>query len=139
MLSHVSRIGRVSSRGLASAASGPIRTPLIINGQKVDSQTDKWIEVRNPATQEVVRLVPEATQAEMREAVVSASAAFKEWKSSTILTRQRKMLDLQAAIRANMDKLATHITTEQGKTFEDARGDVLRGLRTNTLNKKAFF
>lgn len=39
------------------------------------------------------------------------------------------MLDLQALIRDNMDELARSITREQGKTFADAKGDVLRGLQ----------
>ena len=45
------------------------------------------------------------------------------------MTRQKVMLDLQLLIRNHMDEIAKSITVEQGKTFPDARGDVLRGLR----------
>jgi malonate-semialdehyde dehydrogenase (acetylating)/methylmalonate-semialdehyde dehydrogenase len=38
------------------------------------------------------------------------------------------MFELQALIRQNMDKIAASIVTEQGKTFADAKGDVLRGI-----------
>lgn len=81
------------------------------------------------ATNEVLRKVPEATAAEMAEATKSSQAAFKEWKNTTPLTRQRKVLDLQAAVRDNQEKLAVSIVEEQGKVLADARGDVLRGLQ----------
>jgi len=45
--------------------------------------------------------VPKCTKEEMNEAVASAQEAFKEWKETTPLTRQRKMLDLQLLIRDN--------------------------------------
>ncbi|KAG0230557.1 Methylmalonate-semialdehyde dehydrogenase [acylating] mitochondrial [Actinomortierella wolfii] len=112
----------------AAAASVP-KTKLYINGQFIDSKTDKWIELRNPATQELVTLVPEATPEELKYAADSAAEAFKTWRKTSILSRQRKMLDLQLLIRENMDRLAHSITLEQGKTLADARGDVLRGLQ----------
>eukprot|EP00160_Parvularia_atlantis_P017824 Unigene62_Nuclearia_a/m.248 Unigene62_Nuclearia_a/g.248 ORF Unigene62_Nuclearia_a/g.248 Unigene62_Nuclearia_a/m.248 type:complete len:527 (-) Unigene62_Nuclearia_a:15-1595(-) len=112
-----------------AAAAKPAKVQLLINGEFVDSQTDKWIDVHNPATNEVVSRVPQATQAEMAEASKAAAAAFKDWRNSTPLTRQRKMLDLQLAIRSNMDKVAASITEEQGKVLADASGDVLRGLQ----------
>ncbi|KAI8810544.1 Aldehyde/histidinol dehydrogenase [Cladochytrium replicatum] len=112
-----------------STASAASKTKLYINGEFFDSQTDKWIELRNPATQELVTLVPQATPAELKYAAESAAAAFKTWKKTSVLTRQKVMLDLQALIRSNMDKLAESITLEQGKTFPDAKGDVLRGLQ----------
>ena len=81
------------------------------------------------ATNELISLVPQATPDELAYAAKSASEAFKAWKKTTVLTRQRVMLDLQLLIRQNMDKIASSITLEQGKTLADARGDVLRGLQ----------
>ncbi|KAJ3319378.1 Methylmalonate-semialdehyde dehydrogenase [acylating] mitochondrial, partial [Blyttiomyces sp. JEL0837] len=118
---------RSASRSLATQ-SAP-KTKLYINGEFIDSQTDKWIELRNPATQELVTLVPQATKAELKHATDVAGAAFKTWKKSSILSRQRVMLNLQALVRENMDKIAASITLEQGKTFPDAKGDVMRGLQ----------
>ncbi|KAG0043607.1 hypothetical protein BGZ83_011208, partial [Gryganskiella cystojenkinii] len=113
----------------AAAAQSIPRTKLFINGEFIDSKTDKWIELRNPATQEIVTLVPEATPEELKYAADSAAEAFKTWRKTSILHRQRKMLDLQLLIRDNMDRIAHSITLEQGKTLADARGDVLRGLQ----------
>ncbi|KAF9199619.1 Methylmalonate-semialdehyde dehydrogenase [acylating] mitochondrial, partial [Haplosporangium sp. Z 27] len=112
----------------AAQASIP-RTKLFINGEFIDSKTDKWIELRNPATQEIVTLVPEATPEELKLAADTAAEAFKSWRKTSVLHRQRKMLDLQLLIRDNMDRIAHSITLEQGKTLADARGDVLRGLQ----------
>lgn len=100
-----------------------------IDGKFVESKTKEWIDLRNPATQELLTRVPQSTPEELKAATESASRAFKTWKNTSVLSRQRKMLDLQALIRDNMDRLAKSIVEEQGKTFPDAKGDVLRGLQ----------
>jgi malonate-semialdehyde dehydrogenase (acetylating)/methylmalonate-semialdehyde dehydrogenase len=104
-------------------------TKLFINGEFIESETKEWFKVCNPATNEVVTFVPQATPRELQEAERVAKDAFKTWKKSSILSRQRIMFELQALIRANMDQIAQSIVVEQGKTFADAKGDVLRGLQ----------
>jgi len=118
-------------RSLATVVkpTGAPTTQLYINGEFIESQTDKWYPLYNPATNDIVTYVPQATPAELKEAEKSASFAFKSWKKSSILSRQRIMFELQALIRKNMDVIATSIVNEQGKTFPDAKGDVLRGLQ----------
>jgi len=111
-----------------SAASVPT-TKLFINGQFVESKTTEWIDLHNPATNEVVTRVPKATKSEMEDAVASAKDAFKTWSKTSILTRQQIMFKYQQIIKANMQELAKNITLEQGKTLVDAEGDVLRGLQ----------
>ncbi|KXS15529.1 mitochondrial methylmalonate-semialdehyde dehydrogenase [Gonapodya prolifera JEL478] len=110
------------------AESAPT-TKLYIHGEFIESQADKWYEVRNPATQELVTRVPQATPAELAEAAKSSKAAFEEWRKTSPVTRQRKMLDFQAIIRDRTDEIAANIVREQGKTFADAKGDVFRGLQ----------
>jgi malonate-semialdehyde dehydrogenase (acetylating)/methylmalonate-semialdehyde dehydrogenase len=107
----------------------PHTTQLLINGEWITSQTNTYYDVLNPATQELITRVPQATDAELKEAAKSAQYAFKDWKKTSVLSRQRIMLDLQHAIRGNMDAIAASITREQGKTLADAKGDVLRGLQ----------
>ena len=108
------------------------KVPLYIEGKMVESETDEWIPVHNPATQEVVSLVPQPTKAELECAVKSSQEAFKKWRKVSILTRQKVMFELQRLIREHMDTIAGIITIELGKTKADARGDVLRGLRKQT-------
>lgn len=104
-------------------------TKLFINGEFVDSKTNDWIDIHNPATNEVVSRVPKTTQSEMNAAVQSAKDAFKSWSQTPVITRQQYMLKYQQLIKDNMKRLAENITLEQGKTLGDAEGDVFRGLQ----------
>ncbi|BAU74716.1 CoA-acylating methylmalonate-semialdehyde dehydrogenase [Metapseudomonas furukawaii] len=101
---------------------------LLINGEFVESKTQQWRDVVNPATQEVLARVPFATQDEMNAAVAAAREAFKTWRKTPIGARARIFLKYQQLIRENMKELAALLTAEQGKTLPDAEGDVFRGL-----------
>ncbi|MBE0441795.1 MAG: CoA-acylating methylmalonate-semialdehyde dehydrogenase [Psychrobacter sp.] len=100
----------------------------LINGQFVDSDTSEWIDITDPATQEVIAKVPQTTDDEINQAVIAAQTAFQTWRKTPITTRARIFLKYQALIREHMDELAEILTAEQGKTIADARGDVFRGL-----------
>ncbi|MGP9688960.1 CoA-acylating methylmalonate-semialdehyde dehydrogenase [Psychrobacter sp. AOP22-C1-C5] len=100
----------------------------LINGQFTQSNTDEWIDLTDPATQEVIAKVPQTTDDEINQAVAAAKAAFQTWRKTPITTRARIFLTYQALIREHMDELAEILTAEQGKTIADARGDVFRGL-----------
>ncbi|PSN40132.1 putative methylmalonate-semialdehyde dehydrogenase [acylating] [Blattella germanica] len=114
----------IGSRSMSAAPT----TKLFINGKFVESQTKDWIDLHNPATNEVITRIPKSTQAEMESAVAAAKAAFGSWSQLSILSRQQIMFRYQDIIRKNMKELAKNITEEQGKTLIDAEGDVLRGL-----------
>ena len=101
---------------------------LLINGEFVESKTDQWRDVINPATQEVLARVPFATQDEINAAVANAKEAFKTWRKTPIGARARIFLKYQQLIRDNIKELAAILTAEQGKTLADAEGDVFRGL-----------
>ncbi|WP_288998868.1 CoA-acylating methylmalonate-semialdehyde dehydrogenase [uncultured Psychrobacter sp.] len=100
----------------------------LINGQFVDSTTNEWIDITDPASQEVIARVPQTTDDEINQAVAAAQTAFQTWRKTPITTRARIFLKYQQLIRENMDELAETLTAEQGKTIADARGDVFRGL-----------
>ncbi|XP_048517383.1 probable methylmalonate-semialdehyde dehydrogenase [acylating], mitochondrial isoform X1 [Dendroctonus ponderosae] len=104
-------------------------TKLFIDGQFVESKTTQWVDLHDPATNNLVTRVPQSTQAEMEAAVQSSQNAYDSWKNTSVLTRQQLMLKLQAAIRRDMKKITANITLEQGKTLADADGDVLRGVQ----------
>ncbi|CAL4130432.1 unnamed protein product [Meganyctiphanes norvegica] len=125
-------IKHVGVRPLARCYSAPAAAPaikLFINGQFVESQTTDFVDVHNPATNEVVSRVPKSTQGEMEAALESAKSAFKSWSKTSVLTRQQVMFKYQEIIKSNIKLLAECITKEQGKTLADAEGDVLRGLQ----------
>ena len=104
-------------------------TPNFVDNAFVPSATTQWIDLRDPATNEVVARVPQSTEAELRAAVDSAQAAFPAWRATSVLARQQIMFRYAGLIRDNMARLAASITAEQGKTLADAKGDVLRGLQ----------
>ena len=101
---------------------------LLLDGKFVDSHTDEWHDVVNPATQAVLAQVPFATDEEINAAVASAKRAFKSWKNTPLAARARIMLKLQALVREHMARIAQTLSAEQGKTLADAEGDVFRGL-----------
>ncbi|XP_003747140.1 probable methylmalonate-semialdehyde dehydrogenase [acylating], mitochondrial [Galendromus occidentalis] len=115
---------QLHSRMYSSAAP---TTKMFIGGKFVESKTQEWVDLRNPATNEVVTRVPCSTTEEMQSAVDSCKEAFKTWSQTSPLTRQQCMFRLQNLIKTNTKRLAESITTEQGKTLPDAEGDVLRG------------
>jgi len=101
---------------------------LLIAGEFVESETQEWREVINPATQQTLARVPFATPAEVNAAIRSARDAFAHWRNTPIGARMRIMLRFQALIRENMSRIAKTLTAEQGKTLPDAEGDISRGL-----------
>ena len=118
-------------QGWFSSTSGVLSSapvPLFIDGARVESTSSEHIPLLNPATQEVLGSVPEATGEEVDRAVASSLRAFEAWRRVPVPTRARVLLRYQDVIRREMDSLAESITMEQGKTLEDARGDVFRGL-----------
>ncbi|ODQ64199.1 Methylmalonate-semialdehyde dehydrogenase [Nadsonia fulvescens var. elongata DSM 6958] len=107
----------------------PPDTPYFVNNKLIKSKTTQWIDVHDPATNFVVTRVPQSTSEELTAAVNAAETAFSDWKNTSIITRQQVAFKLVGLIRDNWDRLAASITLQQGKTFQDARGDVLRGLQ----------
>nr|AMJ39516.1 aldehyde dehydrogenase 6B2 copy 2 [Bixa orellana] len=106
----------------------PPRVPNLIGGRFVDSQSYAFIDVINPATQQVVSQVPLTTNEEFRAAVFAAKRAFPSWRNAPVTTRLRIMFKFQELIQRDMDKLVMNITNEHGKSLKDAHSDVLRGL-----------
>ncbi|KAF2277482.1 Methylmalonate-semialdehyde dehydrogenase [Westerdykella ornata] len=107
----------------------PLDTPNFLDNQFVPSKATQWIDLHDPATNNLVTRVPQSTDEELKAAVYSAEKAFKPWRATSLLHRQQIMFKYTALIRENWDRLAASITLEQGKTFADAKGDVLRGLQ----------
>ncbi|XP_026481942.1 probable methylmalonate-semialdehyde dehydrogenase [acylating], mitochondrial [Ctenocephalides felis] len=132
MATSLLRVLRIEAPNVLNAhkySTGAATTKMFVDGQFVESKTTEWIDLHNPATNEVVTRVPKCTQEEMENAVKSSQKAFESWSQTSVLTRQQVMFRLQDLIRKNMSALAKNITLEQGKTLVDAEGDVLRGLQ----------
>lgn len=102
--------------------------PQYIAGELVQSSSQQWMDVTNPATNEVIAQVPCATEGEMQQALDNASEVFRDWKETPVSERARLMMRYQALLKDHHDAIAGILSEETGKTFEDAKGDVWRGI-----------
>ncbi|MEC9431855.1 MAG: CoA-acylating methylmalonate-semialdehyde dehydrogenase [Pseudomonadota bacterium] len=99
-----------------------------IDGKHVKGTSGRFADVMNPATGEVQAKVPLASDAEMNAAVMSAKAAQPAWAAVNPQRRARVLMAFVQLLHRDMDKLAEALSREHGKTFPDAKGDVIRGL-----------
>ncbi|XP_038621455.1 methylmalonate-semialdehyde dehydrogenase [acylating], mitochondrial [Tachyglossus aculeatus] len=113
----------------SSSSSSAPAVKLFIDGKFVESKSDRWIDIHNPATNEAIGRVPLATREEMEAAVTSCRRAAASWAETSVLSRQQVLLRYQQLIKENSKEVAKLITLEQGKTLADAEGDVFRGLQ----------
>lgn len=99
-----------------------------INGQWVKSTTDKYEEVPNPATGEILAEVPISTLEDLNKAVEAAKTAFAKWKKVAVPQRSRILFKYQQLLIENWESLAKIITIENGKNYAEAYGEVQRGI-----------
>ncbi|UUM32405.1 CoA-acylating methylmalonate-semialdehyde dehydrogenase [Vibrio japonicus] len=102
--------------------------PLFIDGEFCQSESNDWIDVTNPATNQTIARLPCATDAEMQRAITSAEKAFASWKQVAVSDRARVMLNYQQLLKEHHDELAELLSQETGKITLDAKGDVWRGI-----------
>jgi len=85
-------------------------------------------DVYNPATGQVTKRVPYCDATAIDAAVKAASAAYPEWRDTSILRRARVLQKYLQLMQANQKDIARLITEEHGKTLPDALGSVQRGI-----------
>ncbi|WP_042250569.1 CoA-acylating methylmalonate-semialdehyde dehydrogenase [Paracoccus sp. PAMC 22219] len=99
-----------------------------IDGKEVKGTSGRFSDVYNPATGEVQARLSLITKAEMDDAIARAAKAQVAWGSTNPQRRARVMMAFVGLINRDMDKLAEALSSEHGKTFPDAKGDIQRGL-----------
>ncbi len=105
------------------------RIPHFLDGARVDAPaTSRTADVFNPSTGDVQALVPLASAGEVDAAVAAAKVAQAQWVAWNPQRRARVLMKFVELVHANMDELAEKLSLEHGKTFEDAKGDILRGI-----------
>ena len=101
--------------------------PLYIDGQPLISRGPKDIQ-HNPATGEAIAEIPRTTPDEVSAAVASAVKAFPSWSRTPVLQRCRVLFKFRELLETHANELVALITEENGKTTEEARGSVQRGI-----------
>lgn len=96
---------------------------LYVNGEWNDFGLEK-LDVRNPATNEVVGTVPIGGANEAKKAVDAAYDAFKSWSALSVYERSDLIWKWYHLIEANKEEIAKIMTKEQGKPLKEAIGEM---------------
>ncbi len=99
-----------------------------INGQWRASGALQYLDVRNPATAEVLGKVPLSQEEEVQQAAQAAAAAFVEWRRVPATARVQYLFKLKSLLEANLADLARTITMECGKTLAEAKAEMQRAI-----------
>lgn len=98
-------------------------------GEWVESKTDDFFEVRNPATDELIAKCPHSTSEEVELAVGAALEGFWDWRLTIPTRRAECMYKLRQKLADSFDELAKIIVCEHGKTLQEAEGELVRALQ----------
>ena len=99
-----------------------------IAGQRSSGSSQRTQPVFNPATGAVAREVRLGNGQDVDAAVAAATAAFPAWSETPPIRRARVMFKFLELLNRHKDELAAMITSEHGKVFTDAQGEVARGI-----------
>jgi malonate-semialdehyde dehydrogenase (acetylating)/methylmalonate-semialdehyde dehydrogenase len=98
-----------------------------INGNAQGS-SKKYLPVEDPSIGEVIGDVILSNSNDFNEAILSSKNSQKNWENTTPLKRSRVLSKYKSLIEKNIDELAKIVSVEHGKTLDDAKGSVIRGL-----------
>jgi malonate-semialdehyde dehydrogenase (acetylating)/methylmalonate-semialdehyde dehydrogenase len=97
-----------------------------INGEWTKPNVTEYFDVVNPATGQVVAKTPLGTKANVDAAAKAASEALPAWRRTPVNDRVQYLFKLRDFMRSNHDEIAKLITNEAGKTFEEAKAEMVR-------------
>ena len=98
-----------------------------IGGQSFQGESDRFGDVFDPARGVAKSQVRLATAGDVDAAVASAAQAFETWSETSVTARSRVMFAFRQLLVEHEDELAAIISSEHGKTLDDAKGEVVRG------------
>ena len=110
----------------------PIMKPYI-NGEYIDSKSEKFNTIYDPSTGKAIAQVPCCTKDEVEAAIAAAKAAYPAWKNTPVRKRAAIMMKLHSLIQRDMDELTRMVATENGKCWSEAAGDVGKALDMTEL------
>ncbi|MBB3999621.1 CoA-acylating methylmalonate-semialdehyde dehydrogenase [Aureimonas pseudogalii] len=99
-----------------------------IDGARVAGTSGRTADIFNPATGQVTAKLALASEAELQRAVDAAKAAQPGWAATNPQRRARVFIKFVELLNAHMQELAELLSSEHGKTVEDSKGDIVRGL-----------
>jgi malonate-semialdehyde dehydrogenase (acetylating) / methylmalonate-semialdehyde dehydrogenase len=104
------------------------RVPSFIGGRMREAGAAEAHPIPDPATGQTIAELPYSSPAEIDQAVAAARAAFPAWADAPVPDRAQVLFRFKALLEAHFEQLAAIVTTENGKTLAEARGEVRRGI-----------
>ena len=102
------------------------RLQYFVDGQWKYSSTDKYMDIYNPSTREVIAQTPCCTPDEVNEAIAAAKKAFPGWSQTPVMKRVQVLYKFRDLLNQHMDELTRLVATEHGKVWAEAEGDILK-------------
>jgi malonate-semialdehyde dehydrogenase (acetylating)/methylmalonate-semialdehyde dehydrogenase len=99
-----------------------------IGGRWVKARATDFFEVHNPAVGDVIGRTPLSTSDDVDAAVQAATQAFPGWRDTPVNARAQVLYKFKQLCEQHFEELARTVTTEHGKTLDEARGSVRRGI-----------
>jgi malonate-semialdehyde dehydrogenase (acetylating)/methylmalonate-semialdehyde dehydrogenase len=100
----------------------------VIGGRRAPVDGAGLQDVLDPATGERLAEVPLSGAQQVDDAVRAAAAAWEAWADTPVMERARLMFRLQALLERDFEQLAELVVRENGKSLDEARGEVRRGI-----------
>ena len=92
--------------------SVPVQHPMYIDGQFVTWHDDAWIDVVNPATEEIISRIPDGRAEDARKAIDAADRAQPQWEALPAIERANWLRKISAGIRQRADEISALIVGE---------------------------
>ena len=96
------------------------------HGKWQESQTDKYMAVYDPSIGDVIAQTPCCTKEEVEKTIASAREAFPAWSETPCLKRVQVLYRFRELLNRHMDELTLLVARENGKVWEEAKGDILK-------------
>jgi malonate-semialdehyde dehydrogenase (acetylating)/methylmalonate-semialdehyde dehydrogenase len=110
------------------ARAGVETLPNYIGGRWIPSRANETLDVHNPARGEVIARTPLSTGEDVDAAAAAAKKAFPAWRDTPPNKRAQSLFKFKAQLEEHFEELARIVTTEHGKTLDESRGSVRRGI-----------
>jgi len=104
-----------------------------VNGKSVQSKTEKFYDIMDPSVGKVIARAPNCTQDEVDSAIESAEKAFPAWRDTPVMRRVQVLYKFKRLLEENLDELTMSVCRENGKVWEEAKGDVLKAIEVVEL------
>ncbi|MFV2067360.1 MAG: CoA-acylating methylmalonate-semialdehyde dehydrogenase [Pirellulales bacterium] len=112
----------------SNASESAASVPLLCDGRWQVSEADRFEDVFNPSTGQVIGRVPMCGADEVARIVEAAAGALPTWSATPAIDRARVLFRLHGLVERSAEQLAQLITREHGKTLSESRAEVTRGL-----------